>query len=87
MDYGIIIAAFFLLLLIYIVARVMFKPIRWVVKLIVNSIVALVGIMVINIIGNYFGFHLPINPISVIGVGVLGVPGLFLLFLMNFLML
>lgn len=87
MNYGIVFAAFFLLVLIYIVARVMFRPIRWVVKLIVNSIVALVGIMVINIIGNYFGFHLPINPVSVIGVGVLGVPGLFLLFLMNFLML
>jgi inhibitor of the pro-sigma K processing machinery len=73
--------------LIYIVVRVMFKPIKWLVKLIVNSILALVGIMVINIIGNYFGYHLPINPVSVIGVGVLGVPGLLLLILMNFLML
>lgn len=87
MNYGIVFAAFFLLIMIYIVVRVMFKPIRWLVKLIVNSIVALVGIMVINIIGNYFGFHLPINPVSVIGVGVLGVPGLLLLFIMNFLML
>ncbi len=87
MNYGIVFAAFFLLILIYIVVRVMFKPIKWLVKLIVNSIVALVGIMVINIIGNYFGYHLPINPVSVIGVGVLGVPGLFLLILMNFLML
>ncbi|NMA01888.1 MAG: pro-sigmaK processing inhibitor BofA [Clostridia bacterium] len=87
MNYGIVFAAFFLLILIYIVVRVMFKPIKWLVKLIVNSILALVGIMVINIIGNYFGYHLPINPVSVIGVGVLGVPGLLLLILMNFLML
>ena len=87
MNYGIVFAAFFHLILIYIVVRVMFKPIKWLVKLIVNSILALVGIMVINIIGNYFGYHLPINPVSVIGVGVLGVPGLLLLILMNFLML
>jgi inhibitor of the pro-sigma K processing machinery len=87
MNYGIVFAAFFLLILIYIVVRVMFKPIKWLVKLIVNSILALVGIMVINIIGNYFGYHLPINPVSVIGVGVLGVPGLLLLILMNFIML
>lgn len=87
MNYGIVLAAFVLLVMIYLVIRLMFKPIRWLVKLIFNSIVALVGIMLINIIGNYFGFHLPINPVSVIGVGVLGVPGLALLFLMNFLLI
>ena len=87
MDYGIIFAGLFLLLLIYLLLRVMFKPIRWLVKLTVNSIIALVGIMVINIVGSYFGFYLPINPISVLGVAVLGIPGLMLLIIMNFLLI
>lgn len=85
MSYGIIFAALFLLFLIYIVVRVMIVPIQWLVKLLINSVLALVGLFVLNIIGHFVGFHLPINPVTVIGVAVLGIPGLFLVIIMNFL--
>lgn len=86
MDYGIILAALLLLFLIYIVVRIMHKPIRWTMKLIVNCAIAIVGIMFFNVLGGFVGFHLPLNPVSVLGVGVLGVPGMALLIFMNFLM-
>ncbi|MFZ5943171.1 MAG: pro-sigmaK processing inhibitor BofA family protein [Bacillota bacterium] len=85
MSYGVIFAALFLLVLLYIVIRVMIVPIQWIVKILVNSVLALVGLLVLNLIGNYVGFHLPVNLITVLGVGVLGVPGLILVIIMNFL--
>ncbi|MDK2824756.1 MAG: inhibitor of the pro-sigma processing machinery [Clostridia bacterium] len=63
----------------------MIVPIQWIVKILVNSIIALIGLLILNIIGNFVGFHLPINPVTVIGVGVLGLPGLILLIIMHFL--
>jgi inhibitor of the pro-sigma K processing machinery len=85
MSYGIIFAALFLLFLIYIIIKVMIVPIQWIVKILVNSVIALVGLLILNFIGSFVGFHLPVNFITVIGVGVLGVPGLILLVIMHFL--
>ncbi|MGI6225376.1 MAG: pro-sigmaK processing inhibitor BofA family protein [Peptococcales bacterium] len=85
MSYGIIFAALFLLFLIYIVVKVMIVPIQWIVKILVNSVLALVGLIILNIIGSFVGFHLPVNFVTVIGVGVLGIPGLILLIIMHFL--
>ncbi|MFZ7103043.1 MAG: pro-sigmaK processing inhibitor BofA family protein [Peptococcaceae bacterium] len=85
MNYGIIFAALFLLFLIYIVVRVMIVPIQWIVKIFVNSVLALVGLLILNLLGNFVGFHLPINIITVLGVAVLGVPGLILVIIMHFL--
>lgn len=87
MDYALIIFALILLFFIYIVTRVMRKPFKWLVKLTVNCTIALVSILAINFMGKFIGFHLPINPISVLGVGVLGIPGMILLIVMNFLMI
>ena len=85
LSYGIIFAALFILFLVYIVVKVMIVPIQWIVKILVNSVVALIGLIVLNIIGNFVGFHLPINFVTVLGVGVLGVPGLILLIIMHLL--
>jgi len=85
LSYGIIFAALFLLFLIYIVVKVMIVPIQWIVKILVNSVLALVGLIILNIIGGFVGYHLPVNFVTVIGVGALGVPGLILLIIMHFL--
>lgn len=85
MNYGIIFAAAFLLFLFYIVVRVMIVPIQWIVKILVNSVLALVGLLVLNLIGNFVGFHLPVNLVTILGVAVLGVPGLVLVIVMHFL--
>ena len=87
MDYALLVFALILLFFIYLVARAMRKPFRWLIKLTVNCTIALISILAINFMGNFIGFHLPINPVSVLGVGVLGIPGMVLLIVMNFLMI
>lgn len=61
-------------------------PWRIVGKLARNMIVALVVLCLLGMIGQAFSFHLPINLLSVLLLAVLGLPGLGLLVVLNFLL-
>jgi len=82
---GVILATFILLVVLFFVIRLVLGPIKLLTQILVNSAIALVLLIVLNLAGSYLGFHLPINPVSVIGVGILGIPGLALLSLMTYL--
>jgi inhibitor of the pro-sigma K processing machinery len=55
------------------------KPIKLLWKIILNSVIGLVLLMVVNYLGAYFAFNLPINIITVLIAGFLGIPGILLL--------
>lgn len=61
--------------LICIFGRLFIVPIKKVLKLILNSILGGAIIFVINLVGQYFNFHIGLNAITAILVGILGVPG------------
>lgn len=84
-EVGVILATFLLLVVLFFVIRLVLGPLKIVTHILINSGIALALLLVINLVGSYLGFHLPVNPISVIGVGILGVPGLILLALLTFL--
>ncbi|WP_339060720.1 pro-sigmaK processing inhibitor BofA family protein [Tepidibacillus marianensis] len=42
-------------------------------------------IYIVNLIGSYLHFHIPINPITAITIGVLGFPGLLAFLVVRFL--
>ena len=52
-------------------------------KLILNSILGGILIFIINIIGANFGFHIGINVVTSIFVGLLGLPGAGLLIILQ----
>lgn len=76
---NIIMAALFLLVVLYIVAQIFMKPVKLLWKLIINSAIGLLLLLVVNYIGNFFAFKLAINVITVLVAGFLGVPGILLL--------
>ncbi len=78
-DTNIAIAALFLIVVIFIVAQIIMKPIKLLWKLIINSAIGLVLLMLVNYGAAYFGFALPINLITVLVAGFLGIPGILLL--------
>ena len=63
----------------FIFGKVFILPIKTIVKLILNSVLGGVLIFVINLIGNMFEFHIGLNYITIVFVGILGVPGAILL--------
>lgn len=84
---NIIIAALFLLVIIYIIAQIIMKPIKLLWKLIFNSAIGLVLLIVSNYLGAYFDFSIPINIITILIAGFLGLPGIFLLICFQLIMM
>ena len=60
---------------IFIFGRIFIVPIKKILKLILNSIFGGIVIYVINIIGVNFGFHIGLNFVNSIIIGLLGLPG------------
>jgi inhibitor of the pro-sigma K processing machinery len=54
-------------------------------RVLLKSFVAFFGIWAVNIAGGFFGFHLGLNLISAITLGILGIPGAILLLAVKYL--
>lgn len=61
--------------LIFILGKAFIVPIKWILKLVFNSILGGVLIWIINLIGGTWGFHIGLNVYTSIWVGILGIPG------------
>jgi len=70
----------------FIFGRIFIIPIKKILKLVLNSLLGLVLIYIINFIGTLFNFHIGINIITAIFIGILGVPGAILLVVLKFIL-
>lgn len=76
---NLVMAGLFLLIVIYIGAQVFIRPIKLLWKVIINSVIGLVLLILVNYVSARFGFILPVNIITVLVAGFLGIPGIILL--------
>lgn len=60
------------------------KLLKWPLKILINGILGIILLYISNIVGNYIGFVLPINAISALVAGFLGIPGIIFLILFQF---
>ena len=58
-------------------------PIKLITKLIINSALGALLIFIINLVGTSFNFHIGLNVINSVIVGILGIPGAVLLTLIK----
>ena len=68
-------------LLLILVIRLFKKPIRFMFKLLFNTILGYIALILINHFGMYIGLSLPITLLSAVIVGFLGLPGVIILLL------
>lgn len=78
-----ILAFLFGLVLLYIIGLILVIPLRVIFKLIINAIIGGVILFIFNLIGGLFGLSIAINPLNAIIVGLLGVPGVVLLLILQ----
>lgn len=71
-------------LLIFALLRLIVLPIRWGVKLLLNSGCGFICLFLLNSISGFTGLRFPINYITAIIAGFLGLPGIVLLGLLQF---
>ena len=82
-EIGILLAYGFGILILYILGYLLLVPLKFLLKLIGNSIVGGLFILAINWIGGNWDLHIPLNLLSALFVGVLGLPGAILLLILN----
>ena len=68
-----------------IIGKIFIVPIKWILKLIFNSILGGILIYIINIVGTTWGFHIGLNFYTSILIGILGIPGAVFLILIKLL--
>ena len=74
---GIVLVAMFILL------NMLFRPVRAVFALILNTILGWAGLYIFNFLVSPLGLVIGINLVSATTVGVLGIPGLILLIILK----
>lgn len=71
------------IVLIFIVGKIFLWPLKLVLKLAASSVIGGFAILIINALGAGFGLLIPLNLISAVIVGILGVPGVILLLILT----
>lgn len=80
-EFNVILAYVFGIILIYLVGRMFLMPIKLIFRLVYNALIGGVMLWLLNVVGVYIGFNIPINPITALVAGFLGLPGVVLLIL------
>ena len=60
------------------------KLLKWPLKILINGILGIILLYIANIVGSYIGFVLPVNAISALIAGFLGIPGIIFIVLFQF---
>lgn len=74
------------IIFLFIFGKIFLVPLKSIFKLILNSVLGGVLIYIINVVGILFNFHIGLNVITSIIIGILGVPGAILLVVVKLLL-
>ena len=75
-----VVAAYaFGIVILYAAARLLAPPVRFAARLLANTLAGLVLLFAFNIAGSFFGVRIPLNPVTALLAGALGIPGVALL--------
>ncbi len=84
MDYSVVFAFLFGLLLIYVVVRLFYLPMRWLLVVLYNGLIGGVVLWLLNLVGSVVGLHIAINPLTALIAGFLGIPGVVILAIIQY---
>ena len=85
LDYNSIIAFIACIFFIFIVGKIFILPLKTILKFTLNSVVGGIIIFIVNLIGGFWNFHIGLNILTSIIVGILGVPGTILVIMIKLL--
>ena len=86
MDFSVIIVIAAIVLGVIVVLRLLAKPIRFIFKLLINTLLGFVLLWLINFFGGGIGIALELSLMNALIVGLLGIPGVLLLLAVHFLL-
>lgn len=83
MDVNIILAFFFGALVIYLLARLLYFPMRLFFRFLINTLAGGLLLLLFNYIGAYWGVQIGLNVVTALIVGLMGLPGVVLLLILQ----
>lgn len=83
MDFNNIIVFLACIIFLFLIGKFFLIPLKWIFKLLGNSILGGIIIYIVNLIGGMYGFHIGLNVITTLAVGILGIPGAILLIILK----
>lgn len=86
MDFTMILPILIGVAVLFIVLKLLALPMKIIIKLVINGLVGGLIIFVINLIGANFGFMIDLNWITALIVGFLGVPGVVIVAILQFIL-
>ena len=86
MDFSVIVVIAAIVLGVIVVLRLLSKPIRFIFKLLINTVLGFVLLWLINFFGGGLGIALELSLLNALVVGLLGIPGVLLLLAIHFLL-
>ena len=63
------------IIFIFLIGRIFVVPIKFILKMLINSVLGGLLIYIINVIGTSFNFHIGLNVFTAAFIGILGIPG------------
>ncbi len=71
------------LMIIFVLAKICAKPIKFIVKIILNSALGGVLLLCINTLGKAAGIYIGINAVTCVAVGILGLPAVIVMLILQ----
>jgi len=85
-DIGIVLAYSAGIMLVFMVSWIFVKPLKFLGKMILNSILGAVFLIIFNYFGQYFELYIAVNEITALILGILGIPGFIAILIVKFLL-
>lgn len=86
MGIDVIFAYIFGIMMLFLVAKLLLIPLKIVWRLAVNAVVGGIALILINFVGGFFGLYIPINIITALTTGILGVPGIVMILIVQYIL-
>ena len=74
-DIGIILAYSAGIMLVFMVSWIFVKPLKFLGRLVLNSLLGALFLIIFNYFGQYTGIYIGVNVVSALLLGILGIPG------------
>lgn len=86
MGIEVIFAYIFGIIMLFILAKILILPIKIIWKLGVNAFVGGIALLILNFFGGFIGLYIPINIITAVITGLLGVPGIVMILIIQYIL-
>lgn len=83
-DWSVVVAYALGVLLVYVIARALVLPLKLTLQLLANALVGVILLALFNLIGGQWDYHVPLNPVTAVLAGMLGIPGVALLVVLKY---